>query len=342
MRARRHDASSGRFGVADAVLGALSEPLSLNRYLYCGSDPVNFAGPTGHARLRMDRSAKKGAASMDPAERLFTQVEFGMRLKGTGAMANAWGGVHTKIWEIKRSVEIRQQYGKKGQRLFERRAAESYRRHVQRIYCGSADHLKDFSGDMHALARALDGSVIGGVPVVPDLIDWCAYVAEGNVEMTVLYGIISLIGVVPYFWVVAPGASAGKAAAKEGSKIFAGGGVREVVEKISKIIASSGSQSTKKAASTLPGMGGKVTNVLIRGNVKITFKHGDRHAIEMGLDPAVIESAIADDIQRIGVQGIREMGNGAGVDLVVDGTKLKYKPYVIDDNNVNVGTYIFE
>lgn len=257
-------------------------------------------------------------------------------------MASVWGGIRTKIWELKRSFEIRQQYGKKGQRLFERRAAASYRKHVQRIYCGNADHLKDYASDMHAFARALDGAVIGGVPIVPDLIDWCAYVAEGNVEMTVLYGVISIIDVVPYFWVAAPGASAGKVAAKEAPKIFAGAGIKEAVEKITKMFASSGSQGTKKATSTLPGMGGKVTDVLVRGNVTITFKHGDRHAIEMGLDPKAIEDAIADDIQRIGVQGIREMGNGAGVDLVVNGAKLKYKPYVLDDNNVNVGTYIFE
>lgn len=268
---RAYSASGALSAGSDAVLGSLADPVSLNRYLYCGADPVNFVGPTGHASLKMDRNAKKGAAAIGSTERLFTQVEFGMRLRSTGAMASVWGGIHTKIWELKRSFEIRQQYGKKGQRLFERRAAASYRKHVQRIYCGNADHLKDYASDMHAFARALDGAVIGGVPIVPDLIDWCAYMAECKVEM-----------------------------------------------------------------------GGKVTDVLVRGNVTITFKHGDRHAIEMGLDPKAIEDAIADDIQRIGVQGIREMGNGAGVDLVVNGAKLKYKPYVLDDNNVNVGTYIFE
>ena len=155
MHARRYDASSGRFGVADTLLGALSDPLSLNRYLYCESDPVNFIDPTGHARLKMDRNAKKGTASIDPTERLFTQVEFGMRLRATGAMASVWGGIHTKIWEIKRSVEIRQQYGKKGQRLFERRAAESYRKNVQRIYCGSAARMSESTYDRdRALAYA--------------------------------------------------------------------------------------------------------------------------------------------------------------------------------------------
>lgn len=40
--------STGRFGVQDSYLGQMTDPLSLNRYLYCLSDPLNLIDPGGH------------------------------------------------------------------------------------------------------------------------------------------------------------------------------------------------------------------------------------------------------------------------------------------------------
>ena len=48
LRARYYDTKSGRFGVQDSYLGQLADPLSLNRYLYCLSDPLNLIDPSGH------------------------------------------------------------------------------------------------------------------------------------------------------------------------------------------------------------------------------------------------------------------------------------------------------
>lgn len=48
LRARYYDTESGRFGVQDSYLGQLADPLSLNRYLYCLSDPLNLIDPSGH------------------------------------------------------------------------------------------------------------------------------------------------------------------------------------------------------------------------------------------------------------------------------------------------------
>jgi len=41
LRARQYDPHIGRFTTRDPVAGKFEEPLSLHRYLYCGSDPVN-------------------------------------------------------------------------------------------------------------------------------------------------------------------------------------------------------------------------------------------------------------------------------------------------------------
>ena len=47
MGARFYDSSKGSFIQQDRYMGDPSDPLSLNRYVYCGLDPVNYVDPTG-------------------------------------------------------------------------------------------------------------------------------------------------------------------------------------------------------------------------------------------------------------------------------------------------------
>jgi len=47
LGARFYDSGSSSFMQQDRYLGDASDPLSLNRYSYCGLDPVNFVDPTG-------------------------------------------------------------------------------------------------------------------------------------------------------------------------------------------------------------------------------------------------------------------------------------------------------
>jgi len=47
LGARFYDSSKSAFMQQDRYLGDASDPLSLNRYSYCGLDPVNFVDPTG-------------------------------------------------------------------------------------------------------------------------------------------------------------------------------------------------------------------------------------------------------------------------------------------------------
>lgn len=50
LRARYYDPTIGRFISEDSVWGKDSDPLSLNLYTYCSSNPIAFVDPTGHIR----------------------------------------------------------------------------------------------------------------------------------------------------------------------------------------------------------------------------------------------------------------------------------------------------
>ena len=40
--------STGAFFSEDTYLGNIREPLTLNRYVYCVGNPVNYVDPSGH------------------------------------------------------------------------------------------------------------------------------------------------------------------------------------------------------------------------------------------------------------------------------------------------------
>ena len=67
MRFRHYDPTSAHFGVQDTYLGNTFNPASLNRYLFCESDPINNIDPTGHISSSFlsfaAKSSKRGAAT---------------------------------------------------------------------------------------------------------------------------------------------------------------------------------------------------------------------------------------------------------------------------------------
>ena len=56
LGARFYDSSKSAFMQQDRYLGDPSDPLSLNRYVYCGLDPVNFVDPTGFKREKTEKN----------------------------------------------------------------------------------------------------------------------------------------------------------------------------------------------------------------------------------------------------------------------------------------------
>ena len=51
LRARYVNPNTGRFWTMDTYEGSPSDPLSLHKYLYCHSDPVNFTDPSGNVEF---------------------------------------------------------------------------------------------------------------------------------------------------------------------------------------------------------------------------------------------------------------------------------------------------
>jgi RHS repeat-associated protein len=68
LGSRYYDSGKGSFIQQDRYMGDPGDPLSLNRYVYCGLDPVNFVDPTGFCGLYL------------PAEKPIAQVllEYGI------------------------------------------------------------------------------------------------------------------------------------------------------------------------------------------------------------------------------------------------------------------------
>ena len=87
LRFRHYDPEMGRFGVADTYLGDAFDPITLNRYLYCASDPVNHVDPTGHVSVASSISAALGKAmssvgsSVSKARRQVQLGIFGLKVK---------------------------------------------------------------------------------------------------------------------------------------------------------------------------------------------------------------------------------------------------------------------
>jgi RHS repeat-associated protein len=51
LRARQYAPGTGRFLNHDPAMGDSEDPISLHRYLYAGSDPINFTDPSGNSFL---------------------------------------------------------------------------------------------------------------------------------------------------------------------------------------------------------------------------------------------------------------------------------------------------
>ena len=63
LRARQYEPTQMRFNGRDLLRGDMSVPLSLNRYLYCTNDPVNFADFSGQSLKSLWNKAKSAVSS---------------------------------------------------------------------------------------------------------------------------------------------------------------------------------------------------------------------------------------------------------------------------------------
>lgn len=191
LRARYYDAESGRFGVQDSYLGQLADPLSLNRYLYCLSDPLNWIDSDGHLprptnyrvhdHSRSNRTGPLGSSVIDVS-----------RMKSAGSILSGVAGrLSPSAWvsfssAMKVSVSLKSR-GNVSQANAWRAKAQHYRSIVTKYYCGNAEQMRvskqaklgiAFPEGLHT-ALQVAGYV---VPIIADWADGALYRIEGKYE----------------------------------------------------------------------------------------------------------------------------------------------------------------
>lgn len=89
---------------------------------------------------------------------------------------------------------------------------------------------------------------------------------------------------------------------------------------------------------TPPSGGGGVTNTFVKNDKTITMGHGGRRQEimnKLGLNYLEVEEAIANHVS---TQNLN-IGNNAHQYIEVNGTTIQYRPFVLPDGTINVGTY---
>lgn len=74
MRFRYYEAKTSTFGVQDTYLGNIFSPLTLNRYLYCLANPVNYTDPSGHVSWKPFSSSRGSALTPPKKQHGGTQI----------------------------------------------------------------------------------------------------------------------------------------------------------------------------------------------------------------------------------------------------------------------------
>ena len=91
--ARYYDATIGRFISPDSIVPSWTNPQSLNRYIYCGNNPLAFTDPSGHNWLS-DKISGAGKAIVDTVVDVGkTTCEFVAFSAQNMTTADYWGDV---------------------------------------------------------------------------------------------------------------------------------------------------------------------------------------------------------------------------------------------------------
>ena len=302
LRFRYYEASTSTFGVQDTYLGNIFSPLTLNRYLYCLSNPVNYVDPTGH-------------------------VSVGSLLTGgiVGTITTAIANIKVTILEVIRphADEI---FGKGSRAKIDRdiALAKAARDRVIKFYCGQAERIaaskKSQAGFYANLERFANDYWY--VPIASDIAEVGVSSNNGDIPKTIFNLGMLVASITP--------AKAIKGTSKLSpiiAKLFGMDKAEDAVDIIEK-------------AYKYGKNGGQITAELTRGNTKIVFKHGERHAEKISVDPRKVENIIADDLeQRINsgekiTQGIKS--------ITIEGEGYQYRYYRLSDDTISVGTYFKE
>ncbi len=199
LRARYYDPGSARFGVADTYRGNTFDPITLNRYLYCGSDPVNHVDPTGHSAISnvLSMALRKAASVANAQARI--AVRQGEHIYYT-AMSKAARDAASAQLAYERAM-------RNGDLRAAARAAKKrreYEERFQKYYCGNAKYVsnaKNLSIKITApsfydqMQDITDNYWL--LPVAPEFADVALSSNRGDIPGTLFNSGMLLLGITP-------------------------------------------------------------------------------------------------------------------------------------------------
>ena len=212
MRFRYYEAKTSTFGVQDTYLGNIFSPLTLNRYLYCLSNPVNYVDPTGHISL-VSKFLKKAATVINPKKKhggtAFTdQTSFANSTGQKTIYSPYWTSYNPDPAARRANADMNEE-----QWLFERanaagnfslaawhkQKAEEMRKRYEAFYCGDAKNIGVFDAINAAYESLIEreqqhlkldaAGLIPGLGVVFDGTNAILYLTEGDFANAGLSGI---------------------------------------------------------------------------------------------------------------------------------------------------------
>ena len=162
LRARYYQPDTGAFGVADTLLGEISNPLTLNRYLYCLADPLNWIDPTGHLSRplgyrsidtsRSNRAGRLGSSLKSMNNRVNSGGSIGSaaaasvsRVKNALSSGNGQAGLSSASYvyysTLVKNANAAAARGSASAAAY-RATAEQYRRLLLERYCGNSAYMQ--------------------------------------------------------------------------------------------------------------------------------------------------------------------------------------------------------
>ena len=199
LRARYYQPDTGAFGVADTLLGTVTSPLTLNRYLYCSADPVNFSDPSGHLSRptgygkRVVPSTPASLQRQSPEFRTYRDQQRGSsRSYIAGRVSASVAQLAKKVVnanqqvQATRSAMIAASNGDAAGAAYYYAMAAQLREEYYQIYCVAADYMGYIPLEKPVFPDWVHTglSLLGTIPMIGavfDIVDGVLYLAEGNV-----------------------------------------------------------------------------------------------------------------------------------------------------------------
>ncbi len=211
MRFRYYEAKTSTFGVQDTYLGNIFSPLTLNRYLYCLANPVNYTDPSGHFGLGLGAAkhikhllnpkTQHGGTQInnnsyadDPGQKTINSPYWTPYNPNINAR-NYNADMNEQQWSFERALAS----GNFALAAWHKQKAEEMKRRYEEFYCGDAANIGAFNplsaaydslSEREQQHMKLDGAgLLPGIGMVFDGVNVILYLTEGDFTNAGLSGL---------------------------------------------------------------------------------------------------------------------------------------------------------